>query len=238
MKFKSILISGVLFTLLSCHVDRIVGVSDEVTINNVRVSNFSGIEISDDFNAYIRFSDSEERVEIEANENLHRHIIVETIGGRLIVRTRHHLNIIGRETLNVFITTKRLSDFIAEGDSKITLENVLVDDDVKIKVSGDSYFYGEIEANNVELTALGDSKIDLYGEINTLDAYLAGDSSLTDYDLTTKDLRIELSGDSNAYLTVTDYIDIDASGDSRLHYKGDAEITHQHLTGDSKIIKL
>jgi hypothetical protein len=239
MKLKSILISTALCLLFfSCSVDKIIGVSDEITTKHIYVSNFTRLEVSDDFNAYIIFSDTEESVKIEANENLHRHIIIENDGGRLNIRFKNNLNVIGRETLNVFITTKRINDFRANGDSKITLNNLLTDSSIKIRVTGDSYFYGEIDANNLELIVLGDSKADLYGYAKNLDADLAGDSSLIDYDLTVENLKIKLSGDSDAYLTATESIEIDASGDSSLHYKGGAIITYQHLTGDSKIVKL
>ncbi len=239
MKLKSLVVSGIICALLfSCHVDHIVGISDEITIKTLRLSNFSELEVSDDFNVYVTFLDSEEHIEIEANENLHRHIVAKITDNKLTIRVKNHIHILGKETLNIHITTRKLNDFRANGHSKITLENRLVDNNIKIKVTGDSSFHGNVVANKVNLTALGDSKIDLYGSINILDADLSGDSSLTDYDLTVEDLRIELSGDSNAYLTVTNFIDIDASGNSRLHYKGNADIIHQHLTGDSKVIKL
>lgn len=239
MKSKLILISTTLSLLFfSCTVDHIIGISDDVTTKHIHVSNFTRLEVSNDFNAYITFSDTEESVEIEANDNLHRHIIVENDGGRLIIRLKNNLNVIGRETLNVYITTRKINDFRVNGDSRITLNNLLSDSSIKIRATGDSYFYGEIDTNNLDLIILGDSKADLYGYVKNLDADLAGDSSLIDYNLTVENLKVKLSGDSDAYLTITKSIEIDASGDSSLHYKGDAIVTHQHLTGDSKIVKL
>ena len=52
-----------------------------------------------------------------------------------------------------------------------------------------------------------------------------------------KELFIDLSGASDAYLTVTELIDIKASGASSLKYKGDALIDHKDLSGASEIIK-
>lgn len=238
MKLNTILISSLACALLlSCTIDRVVGISDHVTTKDVRTPDFTKVDISNDFNAYITFSDTEERVEIEANENLHQYITVKNNEGKLTVRVKNNLKFIGDKVLNIYITTETINDFSAHNDSKISLDNLLVGNDIKIRLSDDSSFYGEIESDNLDLTIYEDSKADLYGNVNRLDADLSEDSSLADYDLTVSDLKIELSDDSKAHLTVTDYIDIDAHRDSYLYYKGNATITHEHLTRGSKIIK-
>lgn len=239
MKLKTILIGSFICSLLlsSCTIDRILSVSDHVTTKHVHTSSFTKLEVSNGFNTYITFSDSEERVEIEANENLHQYVAIKNNEGKLTIRIKDNFKFIGEKTLNLYITTAKISDFNAHNDTKISLDNLLVGNNIKISLSDDSSFYGEIDVDNLELRVHRDSKVDLYGNVNNLDADLSEDSSLTDYDLTVRDLTIELSDDSKAYLTVTDYIDIDAHRDSYLYYKGDAVITHEHITGGSKIRK-
>ena len=139
--------------------------------------------------------------------------------------------------LNLYITTRKIIDFKASGDSNITLENELISPNINIEVTGDSNFAGAITTSNLKILARGDSKVDVYGNADDLNAILQGDSKLDDYDLLVKDLKIKLSGDSTAHLSVSESIDVDASGDSYLYYKGEATIIFERLTGGSRIIK-
>lgn len=50
-------------------------------------------------------------------------------------------------------------------------------------------------------------------------------------------LIADLTGASNAYITVVESMDITASGASNVHYKGEAVIISQELSGGSNIIK-
>jgi len=224
--------------LVSCSVDTIV-VSDSDTIKtrDISYSDFSAIKISNDFNAYITFSNTEERIEIEANDKLHQHIIAEIKDNTLIVKLKSNINIKGRETLNVYISTKSINNFSAAADSKIKLENALIAEDVTIKLSADSDFTGEVNVNNLNLKGAADTRTDLFGKVNNLDVNLSADSKLLNYDLEVKDLKIKMAADCKAYLTVTGTIDVDAVADCDLFYKGNATITNQRLVSDSRIIK-
>ena len=55
-------------------------------------------------------------------------------------------------------------------------------------------------------------------------------------DFITKYLNLNLTGASYTYLTITEEMDIIASGASILYYKGDGIINSQILTGASQII--
>src|SRR6056300_450284 len=83
--------------LSSCSVDTIkVSGNDAITYRNINVTDFSAVEIANDFNAYITFSDTEESIEIEANENLHQYIVVKKEGNNLVVRLKNNINIRGQ----------------------------------------------------------------------------------------------------------------------------------------------
>jgi hypothetical protein len=60
---------------------------------------------------------------------------------------------------------------------------------------------------------------------------------LLNYDFLVKNLTIALSGASNAQLSVSETIKIDAAGASSLTYEGGALVTEKHLTGASQLIK-
>lgn len=230
-----------LFTLFlsSCSVDTIRVTNDDlVTYRTVNIADYNAVEIASDFNAYITFSDTEESIEIEANDNLHDYIITRKEDNKLVVRIKNNVNIKGQETLNVYITTKSITDFSVAADSKIVLENALIENNAKIKVSADSFFSGEVHIDYLELKLSADAKADLYGNVGILNANLSADANLSDYDLQVEDLKMKMAADCDANITVTNTIDIEATADCTLRYKGDATIIYQKLTADSRIKKM
>ncbi len=227
------------FTLNSCSIDTIrVNADDAITYKKVNIKEYDAIEIANGFNAYVTFSDTEESIEVEANANLHKYIIATKKGNKLIVKVKNNINIRGQETLNVYIKTKSICNFSIAADSNIYLQNTLVTETAKIRIAADSYFSGKVEVSDLELTAAADARADLYGHANYLYADLSADAKLSDYELEVQDLKIRMSADCNARLTVTNTIDINAIADCTLRYKGDAAIVYKNLKADSKIIKV
>ncbi|RAJ15956.1 head GIN domain-containing protein [Arenibacter echinorum] len=238
MKTKSIGIGLILLCslILSCD-HEVIRVRGDITTREESFSGYSALKVSDPFNTYVRFSDTEEKIEIEANDNLHDNIIVEMVDGTLRIRLKNHTIIRGNPTLNAYIVTKRITDFDLSGASKLSLESELVASDVSIELSGASEFTGELNLEQLDLEASGAADIDLFGQVDKLDVSLSGASNLKNYDLSVKALDIRLSGASDAYLSVTETIDIDASGASKLRYKGSPIIVKSKLSGASEIIK-
>ncbi|BFP43058.1 hypothetical protein FGF1_39030 [Flavobacteriaceae bacterium GF1] len=235
---KSTLIHGlILATVLlvsSCDTESI-RVSDTISTRQYSFSNYEALELSGDFNAFVTFSETEERIEIEANDNIQSKIRVSQDRNTLKIRLENNVALRGNATMNAYITTRNISRYRVSGDSSVELGNLLVANTVTVDVLGDSRFYGELDTNNLSVDVKGDSVIDVFGTAGTANVDLSGDSTIKDYDLAVEDLTIDMSGDSSAYLSVNGTIDIDASGDSALNYRGDAEIIRQRLSGDSRI---
>ncbi|MTI38567.1 GIN domain-containing protein [Fulvivirga lutimaris] len=117
----------------------------------------------------------------------------------------------------------------------INIENDWVSQCAKIQLSGASRFLGEISVNDLELDMRGASTADLFGKIHLLTTELSGVSEIRDYDLEVERLDIKLSGVGEAFVSVNESIDIEGSGKSVLHYKGNAFITYKRLSGDASI---
>lgn len=231
----STLILGIFFQ--SCEIEKI-NPSSEIGTKTYDFDSFTSLDISNDFKVYVNFSEDAEKVSIEVNEDLEKHVLVEVNDGVLEIRLKDNLSIIGDKTLNAFISAPLINDFQASGDVEIYLNDKLATENVTIKLSGDSTFDGVIEATTVNANLQGDSYLKLVGSTDNLDIDLRGDSKVERYGFTVQKLKINLKGDSEGYLNVTESIDVTASGDSNLYYKGDANIIGENLSGDSKLIKV
>ncbi|SHG71229.1 GIN domain-containing protein [Flagellimonas flava] len=271
---NTLLAIGMAFFAGSCSYETI-RVSDEISTRSYNFDNVTALSVATDFKAYVSFSENTERVEIRANDNLFGKIRVYQEGGRLIVRLKNNIRLKGKETLQLYITTREIRDFSASSDAVIFLDDPLVADNVSLELSSDARFEGDITTDDFELRASSDASADLFleagrtymslssgakidGEVQTseatlklssdsvldmigtmddLDASLSSDSQLRDYGLEVEDLKISLTSDSDAYLTVARTIDVTANSDARLFYKGDADIVRQVLSSDGRVIK-
>lgn len=262
------------FTVTSC-VQESIWVSEEVSTREYDFDNIRALQVSSDFRAYVTFSDTEEKVSIKANDNLFRRIDAYMEGSKLVVKLENNVRVRGKETMELYVTTKNISKFKASADAAIFMESPINTNNVSIELSSDAYFEGDITADDLELHMASDSEAEMYldvqdayldlssssrlqgesnikdakirlasdaevdmiGTIESLDAIMSSESELKDYGLEVQDLRIDLTSDSDAFLTVTGTIDVTANSDSRLYYKGDAEIIRQVLSSDGRVIK-
>ncbi|MCK0147109.1 DUF2807 domain-containing protein [Arenibacter sp. F26102] len=222
--------------LWSCEKDTITA-SSEITTKDFEFSGYTSLEVNDNFKVYIDFSETEEKLRVQANDNLHEYVIVNKESNKLTVKLDNDLSIKGKETLNVFITTKKINNFTIKGNTKLVLENLLETDNLKIHLTGNTFISGPLEVESLDVDATGNCMVDFSGSVKTMDVELKGNSEISDYDLSIETLKIDLSGNSNAYLTVNNSISVDASGNSVLSYKGNATIIHQKLSSSSKIVK-
>lgn len=271
---KTVFIWVTCLAMTSCTKETI-RVSSEVSTREYDLGTITALDVATDFKAYITFSETDEGVSVQANDNLFERINLYKDGEKLTVKLDNNLNIRGKETLNLFITTRYIDNFKASSDASIVLESTLDAQDVYINLSSDAYFEGDVTADNFELRASSDAvanlyveatgayldlssgaklrgeahfnetvmdlssdaEIDVIGSIGNLDAKLSSDSTLKDYGLEVENLKIALSSDSNAYLSVSNTIDVEVSSDARLYYQGNAEIVRQFVSSDGRVIK-
>lgn len=225
-----------LILLSSCEKDTIIA-SHEIATKDYEFSGYTSLEVNDNFTVYMNFSDTEEKLQVKANDNLLGYVKITQEGNKLLVKLDGIGNIIGTETLKVYITTKGVTEYKAKGNSKFIFDNPVEASLVKINLTGNCIISGTIKADRLDLVSQGNSMLDIAGSIKTLYTQFEGNCELRDYDLTVGSLKMDLSGNSNAYISVTDSISIDAIGNSILSYKGNPIIVHQELSSGSKIVK-
>lgn len=233
------LLSLVIF-ITSCSKDNTeILPSQDVTTIEKSISGSSNLDVSDLFNVYVNFSDSEESLIVKANDNLHQYIQINDNNNRLKIDLRDNINIIGKGlVLNVYITTKNISNFNLNGAVNVSLENELYTDEVNIDINGASNFRGYISTNDLMVRLTGASNINLSGSSNTLDITSDGASEFKNYSFQAENFIADLSGASNAYTSVSGSLRVKAVGASNVFYKGTGTVHSQSLQGASEIKKM
>jgi hypothetical protein len=248
MKTKSILLGlfalSILFTSCNKNEDIFpshnnVYPSKDITTVNHTISGYSQLDVSDRFNVFVTFSDTEENIQIEANSNLQQYITCKKVSNQLVIYFADNVNIkTGNAVLNVYITTKQLNAFYSAGAISIQLQNELVCSDLTIDLSGVSTLRGTIYADQIKSKLEGTSKLDIGGSSNSFDINAAGVNEVVGYDFETNYLSSDLEGVCNVHLTVQQKLEVKASGVCNVYYKGDGIVSYQNLSGASKIQKV
>lgn len=222
--------------------DNYIQLSNKIITETKNISGFDKIDVSEDFEVHIRFSDTAEKVKIEANENLHDLIKVERQGTTLKIYTESYStsNGIGRkrsarEKLVAYITAKNLSEIKGDEDVLIILEDKLYANKLTINLDEDCTLEGHLVVKDLVVQLNEDSVLDIEGSAQTMHVEANEDSIIEGYDFEVDDLVIKLKEDSKAKLTVNGDIDLRAREDSYFCYRGDGHFVRKRLTGDSEV---
>jgi hypothetical protein len=240
MKTQIILSTIILFAIVftACENTEDIIPTDNVNTQQHSYSDYNHIETEAAFTVYVEFSDTEESIEIEANDNLHQYIEVEKESNTLKIGLRDNINIKGPATLNAYITTKKVTGYAASGASRFFVDEVLSSEEVSIFLSGASQFAGELFVVNISGELSGASTIQVTGEAESSNFTASGASNIGGFGFSTDYLNVNFSGASMLSLTVTDKLDVIASGASIITYKGTGIINSQKLSGGSQIFKV
>jgi len=240
MKTKSILTVlfavGILIT--SCKKNDDVTPSNNVTTVNKTITGYTQLNVSDPFKVYVTFSDTEESIQIEANQNLQQYITCEKKNNELVISLDDNVNINGSTTLNVYITTKQLNTFYAAGASTIQLQNELNGGNVTLELTGACSFSGTMNIDKLNSNLSGASNLNLLGTSNSIELDATGASNLTDFGFETNSLTCDLDGGCEVSVTVEQSLSVKATGASNVYYKGNGVVSSQDLNGGSTIQKL
>lgn len=241
MKTKVIFLAilSLAFVFTACDDDDVnIVPSGNVTTIEASISDFNKLSVSDMFKVYVTFSETEESVHVESNENMHSVIDIYTTENELNIGLYNNTTISGTPVLNVYIKTVSLDRIRGLGASYIEFENPLVGNTLEVDLEGACMFVGELEVDELVVDILGASEMNLLGNSERFDIRAEGASMMTGFHFATNNLTANLYGASNISLTVNQKLNVTASGASNVYYKGDGLIENQNLSDTSKIMKM
>jgi len=223
--------------------DNYIKLSENITTESKDITGFDKIIVEEDFEVHILYSNKFEKLEIEANENLHDLIQVDLKNNTLSISTKSYSTSSGgrgkwngaKEHLVAYITIMELSEITGNEDVNIVFDDIIKADKLSINLAEDSTLKGALDIQNLIVDLDEDSILNIEGNAQTMDAQVNEDSKIKGFDFIVGNLKIDLNEDSKAQLTVNGEIDLRANEDSSFHYKGNGIFRNKQLTEDSKV---
>ena len=123
----------------------------------------------------------------------------------------------------------------ATGASEGEIRN-FSEQEMSIDLEGASELWADIDVSYLEVDLTGASEVILVGDGEDLKARLNGASKIDSFNFDLDDADISVSGASTAKVYVNKELEADASGASRVRYRGDARVS-ENSNGMSSVRK-
>jgi hypothetical protein len=233
--FLALTFTVILFS--SCNSDDLVLATGKKVTLNQNIENFTSIEVSDDIEVRLT-KGTKEGVVLTTEENIANHFNIRKVGSTLKIEMDDDKVIIGGHNSFVDITYIGLTELLLNDGAKLTGSNLMEVNDLTILLDGDVDLELEILSKILRVKLSGDSNCDLKGQTESLNAIVSNDSKIDALGLETNKLMCDLNGSSAMIISVNETLEVNATGESTLTYRGNGQVISKNLSGDSKIIKL
>lgn len=200
--------------LFSFSIFESVSGSGNIQTEQRNVGEFKSIDVSDAFTVEIT-AQKNFSVEVETDDNILPRVKTEIENGVLKIRREGHFS--GRSKVLIRISAPDIENLEVSGTSKVSV-NDLNNDFLNLDVSGAS-------------------KININGKTNRLKMDVSGASKINAENLTAENVSVEASGASKIDVFVSNELNADLSGATKLTYSGDPQNVVEKTSGASSIRK-
>ena len=195
---------------------------------------FNSIDISGAMKVHIK-QDATASVRVETDQNLMEYIEIFNDDNTLVIKQKNGVNLDPSKDIVIYVTAPLFKDIDVSGASHIIGDGpITANDELGINVSGASDVNLEVNVPKLRSELSGSSHLNLKGKTALFSVKASGASGIKGYDLVTDNAELDLSGASDAEVNATEKLNVEASGASRVLYKGKPSIS-QNSSGASEV---
>jgi len=210
-----------LFSISACAQFSGIKGNGKVIKEDRKVSEFSGVRISNGIHAYIVQSDTTQ-VTVETDENVAKYLITEVKNGVLNVyldESIHHV-----KTLKVYISSPKYESMRASSGATVFSKGTIKSGEMFIDISSGAEVKMNIEVNKLTCESSSGSDLTLNGKATVMNASSSSGSEIDAENLESEKCTVSTSSGANAHVFVTRELDAKASSGSQIHYNGNPSI--------------
>jgi hypothetical protein len=189
------------------------------------VKSFNGIHTRGSFDVVIT-DGSDQKVRVEAEENLQQYITVEVQGDELVISTKKLANIRATKNMTVYVTAHGLKSVKLSGSGNVKSTNTLTgSDEFEAKSSGSGNITLDVETNSLDMAISGSGNMTLKGKTKNLDGSISGSGNIRAKNLQADVASIKISGSGDAELVANEKLDSRIAGSGSVRYWGNAAVS-------------
>lgn len=197
--------------------------SGNILTENRAVENFTGISVSNSIDVEVKMG-SAVTVQVEADDNIIKHIVTTVSGGILKIRIEN-LHSFNNTHTKVYITTPVLKSVEASSSADVKVMDVIKDDGkVTFKSSSSADIEAEVDAPEIAADANSSASITLSGRTKYYKAEVSSSAEIKSGTLLSENTDVEAnsSGSAAVYASIT--LNAKASSSGSIDYHGGATV--------------
>lgn len=214
---RVIVAAAVALLCLSCDFFKKVDGSGNVTTENRTLKgDFTSVTATNGLEVIIVQS-NEKSVTVEADDNLHQHIITEVSGGNLEISSDVNIRNAASKTITVKMPIITGIESNSGGQARST--STIKADKLELTSTSGSEIEVSVESKEITCESSAGSKLKVTGSTENLEAEAANGSYLYTDNLVAKKVRAEASSGANLYTNPTEALKAEASSGGHIYYK-------------------
>ncbi len=200
------------------------------------VGRFSAVRVGGAFKVTLT-KGSTQGLRIEADDNILAKIDTYVEGNTLVIKIRDNWSINYKGAMRAYVTFTELKALEISGAVNATSESTIETDRFSLDAAGASNVTLPLRVRELDTDCSGATKITLSGSAERHHMDASGATSLYAFDLRTETTKIDLSGASKAEIAVAESLSVEASGASKVTFRGNPRIQNIDASGASKVRK-
>lgn len=238
--FRKINIMKTIFTLCvttllaSCNLffETVTG-SGNVIKETRQIDGFTGVKVAGPMDVELNAGDTY-KVELEADDNLLKYLIIEKRGSNLEVRLKDNINL-RNVTIHIAVQMPSVKNVEVAGSGSVTSHSRLAHPDkMHLIVGGSGNILMDINSPKVEASIGGSGNIKLQGETRDLDISIGGSGSFAGKELKSEKAQITIGGAGDVVVNASLNLDVTIGGSGSVQYVGSPSIK-QSIGGSGSV---
>lgn len=228
----------IIIVLSSCSFPGMVSVrpEGEYISKDINPESFESISVSSGFELLLT-QDSVQSMSVETYENIFKHLEIVIVDNTLMISPKDGVIFLGDTKVKIHIKTPVLKELSLSGGSRAELVNEWEGENIDVSLSGGSRIYGLTNVKFLEMDLSGGSRSELRGIVDYISVSSSGGSKSRHLDMQARKCNASISGGGSLEISVSDSLEVDCSGGSRVNYKGSPVISSE-LSGGSNLEKV
>lgn len=206
-----------------------------ITTQERSINQATKIKCRGNFNVLLQLSNSPS-ISIQTDENILPYITTEVNEeGFLVINSKKDVNLKPSGSIQVIVNTPMLSFLSVSGMGDLVgKEKFTGASKLELYLSGNGNI--ALSANTPEIVAkiTGTGNINLDGETKDATISITGNGSFKGQDLLTENMKINVTGNGDAFVFASANLDVKVTGNGDVHYKGNPTIK-QRFTGNGSL---
>lgn len=198
-------------------------------------SDFSRLEVSGDF-LVLLYPSENQRVVIEADDNLQPYISVDQDANRLKVGNQKNVRLKPTKPIQIHVYANQLNKVELSGACNLeTRGQISSPDRLDITMAGSSKGMLDLNAPDIKISMAGSGKVNARGKTRNLKVNIAGSGAFTGPDLLSESADISISGSGDAKVFASVGLKVSIAGSGNVIYGGNPTNVKKSIAGSGNI---